>query len=79
MSLADRLARQATPRPVRPTHGPGRAARRADPFVGVRRSVHDALLETLGPKLYDAHLSERELEQRVTETFRGYWSATRPR
>jgi pilus assembly protein CpaF len=26
------------------------------------------LLETLGPKLYDANLSERELEQRVTET-----------
>jgi pilus assembly protein CpaF len=68
MSLADRLARQAAPRTVRPTHGPGRSARRADPFAGVRRSVHDALLETLGPKLYDAHLSERELEQRVTET-----------
>jgi pilus assembly protein CpaF len=70
MTLADRLARQAgSPRPVRPTHSsPGSPARRADPFADVRHSVHDALLETLGPKLYDANLSERELEQRVTET-----------
>jgi pilus assembly protein CpaF len=70
MSLADRLAQQAaSARPVRPTHGgSGQAVRRADPFADVRRRVHDALLETLGPKLYDANLSERELEQRVTET-----------
>jgi len=70
MSLADRLARQAgTQRTTaRPTHGVPRNARRADPFADVRRTVHDALLDTLGPKLYDAHLSERELEQRVTET-----------
>jgi pilus assembly protein CpaF len=70
MSLSDRLAQQAdSGRSVRPTHGgSGHAARRADPFVGVRRRVHDALLETLGPKLYDAKLGERELEQRVTET-----------
>jgi pilus assembly protein CpaF len=70
MSLSERLARQAAPgRPVRPTHGgqdPG--ARRADPFADVRRNVHDALMETLGPKLYDANLNERELEQKVTET-----------
>jgi pilus assembly protein CpaF len=70
MSLSDRLARQAlSQRPVRPVHrGAGHRGRRADPFAEVRRSVHDALLETLGPKLYDANLSERELEQRVTET-----------
>jgi len=69
MSLADRLARQnAAQQPVRPTHGTPRHHRRADPFADVRRRVHDALLETLGPKLYDANLSERELEQRVTET-----------
>ena len=70
MSLADRLARQADPhRTVRPTHGAAAArTRHRDPFADVRRGVHDALLETLGPKLYDANLSERELEQRVTET-----------
>jgi len=62
MSLADRLARQAgTQRnTARPTHGGG-LARHTDPFADVRRTVHDALLETLGPKLYDANLTEREL------------------
>ena len=70
MSLCERLARQAGgQQTVRPTHGvPGQAARRVDPFADVRRSVHDALLDTLGPKLYDVNLSERELEQRVAET-----------
>jgi pilus assembly protein CpaF len=69
MSLSDRLAeRKAPPGAARPQHGvPRHAARQADPFAGVRRSVHDALLETLGPRLYDAHLSERELELRVTD------------
>ena len=70
MSLSERLARQAGgPQNARPTHGvPGQSARRTDPFADVRRSVHDALLDTLGPKLYDVNLSERELEQRVAET-----------
>jgi pilus assembly protein CpaF len=69
MSLSDRLAQRKTPQAgTRSQHRvPRRAARRADPFAEVRRSVHDALLETLGPRLYDAHLSERVLEQRVTE------------
>jgi pilus assembly protein CpaF len=70
MSLSDRLAKQAGSQraTARPTHGAGHAARRADPFADVRRSVHDALMDTLGPKLYEANLNERELEQRVTET-----------
>ena len=34
----------------------------------LKRNVHEALLETLGPKLYDAHVDERELEQQVTRT-----------
>jgi pilus assembly protein CpaF len=46
---------------------PRRAARNADPFAAVKRSVHQGLLESLGPKLYDAHLDQRELEQRVTQ------------
>jgi pilus assembly protein CpaF len=70
MTLAERLAQRQVPQQTaRPQHGaPRHARRRADPFAEVRRSVHDALLETLGPRLYDAHLSEGELEQRVTET-----------
>jgi len=84
MNLSERLAqRQArteqepqAARPV-PAGAPGpratdevprRAARHADPFASVKHSVHQGLLEALGPKLYDAHLDQRELEQRVTQT-----------
>ncbi|MDT7784802.1 MAG: pilus assembly protein CpaF, partial [Pseudonocardiales bacterium] len=66
MSLANRIAAQresGSPAPqVR------RQARTADPFAEVKRSVHAGLLEVLGPKLYDAHLDQRELETRVRQT-----------
>ncbi|GAA1662926.1 CpaF family protein [Kribbella yunnanensis] len=75
MDLSERLAQrqgqapQARPETPRPAADvPRRAARNADPFAGVKRSVHQGLLETLGPKLYDAHLDQRELEQQVTQT-----------
>jgi len=70
MSLADRLAQRGAPSGlVREQLGvPKRAARHADPFAEVKRSVHEGLLEALGPKLYDAHLEQRELESQVTET-----------
>jgi pilus assembly protein CpaF len=45
-----------------------RVARQSDPFATVKRSVHEALLEVLGPKLYDAHLDQPELELQVTQT-----------
>ena len=67
MSLANRIAAQressssSTPQPRRHT-------RSADPFAEVKRSVHAGLLELLGPKLYDAHLDQRELEARVRQT-----------
>jgi pilus assembly protein CpaF len=70
MSLSDRLAQRLAPSAV-PLEQPGvprRAVRHADPFAAVKRSVHEALLEALGPELYDAHLDQRELEQRVTQT-----------
>ena len=84
MNLAERLAqRQSRPgqdhqtaRPASTGNSeprtadavPRRTARNSDPFAGVKRSVHQGLLETLGPKLYDAHLDQRELEQQVTQT-----------
>src|SRR3954463_2177811 len=75
MNLSERLAQrqgqtpQAHPEAPRPAVDvPRRAARNADPFAAVKRSVHQSLLETLGPKLYDAHLDQRELETRVTQT-----------
>ncbi|KRF36287.1 CpaF family protein [Nocardioides sp. Soil805] len=36
-----------------------------DPFGDVKRIVHARLVETLGPKLYDAHMTQSELEQQV--------------
>ncbi len=71
MSLSDRIAQRLAPvaAPGEPSGGAGRHhARYADPFAAVKRSVHVRLLETLGPRLYDAHVDQRELEQRVTET-----------
>jgi pilus assembly protein CpaF len=70
MSLSDRLAQRNAPA-MAPRVQPGvhrRTSRHADPFAVVKRSVHDGLLEALGPKLYDAHLDQRELEQQVTQT-----------
>ncbi len=72
MSLSDRLAqRMGPPVPVHREQQPAparRTGRSADPFVGLKRSVHQGLLEVLGPKLYDAHLDQSELELQVTQT-----------
>ncbi len=82
MSLADRLAqarRERTPVLEQPSSvanlppsSAGPAARRrgapADPFGDLKRQVHQSLLDTLGPKLYDARLTQAELEQKVRQT-----------
>ena len=68
-SLSERLAQRIGPGVSQSEQRvPRRAARHADPFAAVKRSVHDGLLEALGPRLYDAHLDQQELEQRVTQT-----------
>ncbi|MDQ6686893.1 MAG: CpaF family protein [Actinomycetota bacterium] len=76
MTLADRLAaaRQtrtngeaASPAVALPATG-HRMRRTADPYVDVKRTVHQQLLETLGPKLYDSQMTESELEQKVRQT-----------
>jgi pilus assembly protein CpaF len=72
MSLSDRLAQRMAPA-IAPREtltvvrrpGPGR---QADPFAEVKRSVHEALLEVLGPQLYDVQLDQRELELQVMQT-----------
>jgi pilus assembly protein CpaF len=72
MSLADRLAQARTPTATvvapREHHGTHRRSGRSDPFATVKRSVHEGLLEVLGPTLYDAHLDQRELELQVMQT-----------
>jgi pilus assembly protein CpaF len=70
MTLSDRLSQLGVPgnTAVERRGTPRRAARQEDPFGPLKRSVHEALLEALGPKLYDAHLDEGELEEQVTQT-----------
>src|SRR5215469_9795554 len=69
-SLSDRIAQRMAPAAVQGEQQAGgrRPARYADPFAPVKRTVHAALLDTLGPMLYDAHVDQRELEGRVVET-----------
>jgi pilus assembly protein CpaF len=69
VTLSDRLSQLglATGPTVERRGVPRRAARHEDPFGPLKRSVHEALLEMLGPTLYDTHLDERELEQQVTQ------------
>ena len=69
MTLSDRLAQVQAPiaKPREQSRPTRRAAHGADPFAAVKRSVHDALLDELGPKLYDAHLTLAELEGQVMQ------------
>ena len=75
MSLAERLEQAqraaavtktaASPDPVSSPRGRRHAA---DPFAEVKRSVNIALVENLGPKLYDPHMTQGELEGKVRQT-----------
>ena len=73
MNLTDRLAARQSP----PPHSMGeprtagtahRAERPQDRLVAIKRGVHAALLEALGPTLYDADMSEADLGIRVRAT-----------
>jgi pilus assembly protein CpaF len=76
MSLADRLAearRQKAPLPPTEvddtlTGKPAPKRKSADPFADLKRQVHQALLDNLGPKLYDSRQTQSELEQKVRQT-----------
>jgi pilus assembly protein CpaF len=46
----------------------GRAAKPADPYAAVKRNLHSALLDSLGPRLYDARMGQAELEAKVRQT-----------
>jgi pilus assembly protein CpaF len=50
-------------------------ARYVDPYASIKRSVHQALLESLGPSLYDARMDEAELESRVRQTLQAVISS----
>jgi pilus assembly protein CpaF len=74
MSLADRLAqakKTKTPEaevPQGPTGGGRARSRHVDPFADLKRTVHQALLESLGPSLYDSRMTQTELETKVRHT-----------
>ena len=74
MSLADRLAQAKKTKTSETTTaevatGPARSrSRHVDPFADLKRTVHQALLESLGPTLYDARMTQTELETKVRHT-----------
>jgi pilus assembly protein CpaF len=80
MTLQERLARvreqtltaeRRVPGHPTPQGMPYRRIRgKVDPFADLKRQVHQALLDTLGPKLYDARLEQSEIEQKVHQTLR---------
>jgi len=66
MSLAERLDQaRRSPELSTATDSVVASTRAQDPFAEVKESVHAALLESLGPQLYDPHLERSDLEQRV--------------
>src|SRR5665647_1310250 len=74
MSLADRLDQARRSQPSEPNGPDGKdgskpeVIRIRDPFATVKASVHQALLDSLGPQLYDPHLEQADLELRVRQT-----------
>jgi pilus assembly protein CpaF len=82
MSLTDRLdqARRSS-QPTAPTghdaqgHARPGAVRAVDAFAHVKATVHQALMESLGPQLYDPHLEQSDLELRVRQTLQSVINA----
>src|SRR5215203_5097139 len=77
MSLADRLAAARRERVDATELEPAetdalahqrKTSRHVDPFSHVKQVVHQQLLETLGPKLYDARMTQSDLEAKVRAT-----------
>ena len=73
MSLSDRLSQARKGRESEVTSGEEQVApkrsssrkRSVDPYAAIKKSVHAALVESLGPQLYHTQLNEQELNQRV--------------
>jgi pilus assembly protein CpaF len=66
LEAARRAAQPAASAPS-PTARKGPSARR-DPYAAVKDRVHQKLVETLGPQLYDPHLAEHTLAAQVRST-----------
>jgi pilus assembly protein CpaF len=78
MTLSDRLAKAkkdryeppppAESRSLEQTIAARHSRRKVDPFADLKRTVHQSLLEALGPKLYDVTMTQGELESQVRAT-----------
>jgi pilus assembly protein CpaF len=76
MSLAERIAAAKRDRGVAEAESNGQALGSptprhrhvGDPFADLKRAVHQTLLDSLGPKLYDSRLTQTDLEQKVRST-----------
>ncbi len=74
MSLSERLTQarrgrefDLAPASEEPPQAAARSARKrsTDPYADIKKAVHAALVESLGPQLYHTQLSESDLNQRV--------------
>ena len=77
MSLHDRLD-QGRQQPAHGQHAsviPVAGRLRRDPFAMVKASVHQALLDSLGPQLYDPHLEQSDLELKVRQSLQAVLDA----
>jgi pilus assembly protein CpaF len=63
MNLSDRL--DQVRRTGSDADRPGQDGSLADPFAELKARLHQSLIDTLGPKLYDPNLTQADLEQRV--------------
>ncbi len=73
MTLAARLAKAQSEITTPGSSGSDSGARRrqrgaSDPLTDIKRAVNQSLLETLGPNLYDPHMSVADLESKVRQT-----------
>ena len=82
MSLSDRIAKaQRTLETQTSSHTQTapqsrRRTAQSDPFGEVKRMVHAQLVQSVGPKLYDANMTQTELEQLVRATLQNVMSGT---
>src|SRR3954453_14923609 len=83
MTISDRIAAAKRARTVPDAVGGDegitptapRVRRHVDPFADLKRTVHQRLLETLGPKLYDSQMTQSDLETNVRQTLQETLSA----
>ena len=70
MSLADRIAKASAPEAALQSPSIRKAVTAPDAFASLKRRVHQELLASLGPQLYDPHMTEADLAGQVRSTLK---------